>query len=192
MRHALKWLDNWPVGLKLNTELSHFFYLSFIALNDAWAGTSYPGALSSLLNVNHIILHRDVIRVESPLPDDGFYYWFDRSDGDDYDTIRYIRHPQPLDSRRLYLVSGCNCDLQHSIINGCLAFQSLSRFVPLLRVSIQSSHTHHFQGKDATSCVIAQTLGITILTNFFLEQYSLLLWRSYSPPSWFTICYSPW
>lgn len=38
MRTALLWLDNWPAGLKLNTELSRFLYLIFNALLDTWEG----------------------------------------------------------------------------------------------------------------------------------------------------------
>ncbi|KDQ07353.1 hypothetical protein BOTBODRAFT_611370 [Botryobasidium botryosum FD-172 SS1] len=34
---TLIWLDNWPAGLKLNTELSRFFCLSFMGLTDLWA-----------------------------------------------------------------------------------------------------------------------------------------------------------
>jgi N-acetylglucosaminyl transferase component (Gpi1) len=37
-RQALIWLDNWPVGLKLNTELSRFLCLSFIGINEICSG----------------------------------------------------------------------------------------------------------------------------------------------------------
>lgn len=33
------WLNNWPAGLKLNTELSQFFCYIFIAIVCAWART---------------------------------------------------------------------------------------------------------------------------------------------------------
>jgi len=37
VRNALMWLNNWPAGLKLNTELSQFFCCIFIAIVCAWA-----------------------------------------------------------------------------------------------------------------------------------------------------------
>jgi len=33
---TLTWLDNWPAGLKLNTQLSHFFRDMFVGLTTAW------------------------------------------------------------------------------------------------------------------------------------------------------------
>ncbi|KAG8904001.1 phosphatidylinositol N-acetylglucosaminyltransferase subunit gpi1 [Tulasnella sp. 403] len=39
IQEALLWLDNWPVGLKLNTELSRFLCLLFRGLTDVWART---------------------------------------------------------------------------------------------------------------------------------------------------------
>ena len=35
-RSALYWLDAWPVGLKLNTELSRFYASTFISVIDTW------------------------------------------------------------------------------------------------------------------------------------------------------------
>ncbi|KAG8948278.1 phosphatidylinositol N-acetylglucosaminyltransferase subunit gpi1 [Tulasnella sp. 424] len=37
LRETLIWLDNWPVGLKLNTELSRAFCLLFVGLTDLWS-----------------------------------------------------------------------------------------------------------------------------------------------------------
>jgi phosphatidylinositol glycan class Q protein len=37
---ALVWLDDWPVGLKLNTPLSRFFRVSFSMLIESWGGES--------------------------------------------------------------------------------------------------------------------------------------------------------
>ena len=34
----LHWLDNWPVGLKLNTELSSFSFATLSAMLDVWEG----------------------------------------------------------------------------------------------------------------------------------------------------------
>ncbi|EJD53428.1 Gpi1-domain-containing protein [Auricularia subglabra TFB-10046 SS5] len=36
---SLAWLDSWPVGLKLNTELSSFFHLGFLAITRIFAST---------------------------------------------------------------------------------------------------------------------------------------------------------
>ncbi|OCB88557.1 hypothetical protein A7U60_g4260 [Sanghuangporus baumii] len=36
IRQSIHWLDNWPAGLKLNTELSRFLFLVFSALLDSW------------------------------------------------------------------------------------------------------------------------------------------------------------
>lgn len=35
------WLDNWPVGLKLNTELSHAFCTLFMGLTELWSSRSH-------------------------------------------------------------------------------------------------------------------------------------------------------
>jgi hypothetical protein len=35
---ALEWLDDWPVGLKLNTPLSRFFRIGFTILVSTWSG----------------------------------------------------------------------------------------------------------------------------------------------------------
>ncbi|KZP29999.1 Gpi1-domain-containing protein [Athelia psychrophila] len=36
LQHALIWLDSWPAGLKLNTELSRFYSVTFIYLLGLW------------------------------------------------------------------------------------------------------------------------------------------------------------
>ncbi|KAF7983153.1 hypothetical protein HWV62_24143 [Athelia sp. TMB] len=36
LQHALIWLDSWPAGLKLNTELSRFYSATFIHLLGLW------------------------------------------------------------------------------------------------------------------------------------------------------------
>lgn len=36
-KSSLSWLDDWPVGLKLNTELSHALCQCFIAITDIWS-----------------------------------------------------------------------------------------------------------------------------------------------------------
>ncbi|KAF9466714.1 N-acetylglucosaminyl transferase component-domain-containing protein [Collybia nuda] len=38
VQRALVWLDSWPAGLKLNTELSRFYSHTFIGLVTAWGG----------------------------------------------------------------------------------------------------------------------------------------------------------
>jgi phosphatidylinositol glycan class Q protein len=43
---ALGWLDSWPAGLKLNTELSRFYSHSFIDLIIIWGGMSSSSSLS--------------------------------------------------------------------------------------------------------------------------------------------------
>jgi hypothetical protein len=35
---ALEWLDDWPVGLKLNTPLSRFFRVAFTTIVQWWGG----------------------------------------------------------------------------------------------------------------------------------------------------------
>jgi phosphatidylinositol N-acetylglucosaminyltransferase subunit Q len=37
IRHALVWLDNWPAGLKLNTELSAAYAHALLGLVGLWA-----------------------------------------------------------------------------------------------------------------------------------------------------------
>ncbi|AAW44966.2 GPI anchor biosynthesis-related protein, putative [Cryptococcus deneoformans JEC21] len=46
--HALKWLNDWPVGLKLNTPLSQFFCSTFTFLIQRWGDCVTP-SLHSLL-----------------------------------------------------------------------------------------------------------------------------------------------
>ncbi|RDB21717.1 N-acetylglucosaminyl-phosphatidylinositol biosynthetic protein gpi1 [Hypsizygus marmoreus] len=41
---ALRWLDSWPAGLKLNTELSRFYSHSFIGLVTLWGAVLMRGA----------------------------------------------------------------------------------------------------------------------------------------------------
>lgn len=41
LNNILTWLDNWPAGLKLNTELSHFLFLLFTGLVKAWECKEY-------------------------------------------------------------------------------------------------------------------------------------------------------
>ncbi|GLB42793.1 putative N-acetylglucosaminyl transferase component (Gpi1) [Lyophyllum shimeji] len=41
---TLQWLDSWPAGLKLNTELSHFYSHTFIGLVTLWGGFLRQGA----------------------------------------------------------------------------------------------------------------------------------------------------
>lgn len=42
MKTSLLWLDNWPAGLKLNTELSTFYCLVFTGLMDVWGRKWLP------------------------------------------------------------------------------------------------------------------------------------------------------
>ena len=51
VRNALVWLDNWPAGLKLNTELSRFLCLCFMSFTDIWGSEQYPYWLISLRTV---------------------------------------------------------------------------------------------------------------------------------------------
>ena len=39
LQATLAWLDSWPAGLKLNTELSHFLCVWLRAAVVAWSGT---------------------------------------------------------------------------------------------------------------------------------------------------------
>jgi phosphatidylinositol glycan class Q protein len=41
------WLDNWPAGLKLNTELSSFYCHTFIGFVYLWARTCSPRMVTS-------------------------------------------------------------------------------------------------------------------------------------------------
>lgn len=37
---GLRWLDDWPVGLKLNTPLSRLFCETYIGMTDIWPSAS--------------------------------------------------------------------------------------------------------------------------------------------------------
>lgn len=45
---SLAWLDSWPVGLKLNTELSHGFRLCAVTLTYFWARETFQPNLTCL------------------------------------------------------------------------------------------------------------------------------------------------
>ncbi|KAJ4490487.1 N-acetylglucosaminyl transferase component-domain-containing protein [Lentinula aciculospora] len=45
-QRALLWLDSWPAGLKLNTELSRFYSGTFVDLVDVWGGELYNRAVA--------------------------------------------------------------------------------------------------------------------------------------------------
>lgn len=49
---ALEWLDDWPVGLKLNTPLSRFFRVGFSTIIEAWGGESIHSGQSHLLMIS--------------------------------------------------------------------------------------------------------------------------------------------
>ena len=48
VRQGIYWLDNWPAGLKLNTELSHFLFHILTGLLGIWEGT-LPQSFYSIL-----------------------------------------------------------------------------------------------------------------------------------------------
>ncbi|KAH8102231.1 Gpi1-domain-containing protein [Cristinia sonorae] len=53
-RHALLWLNNWPAGLKLNTELSQFYCHSLLGIVVAWSRVLETVLLPSLPNLIYI------------------------------------------------------------------------------------------------------------------------------------------
>lgn len=65
VRSALLWLDNWPAGLKLNTELSHFYCHTFIGFISVWSCTSLHCTVSRA----ELIYPTDILEfVEPHLP----------------------------------------------------------------------------------------------------------------------------
>jgi hypothetical protein len=56
---ALAWLDDWPVGLKLNTPLSHFYRTSLSTGIAYWAGES---SLCYDVYCPHVSLHAQAPR----------------------------------------------------------------------------------------------------------------------------------
>ena len=64
VRQGIYWLDNWPAGLKLNTELSHFLFHILTGLLGMWEGTSprpsysvLPLTLTFLAIIDHLAIH---------------------------------------------------------------------------------------------------------------------------------------
>ncbi|KIK55662.1 hypothetical protein GYMLUDRAFT_230709 [Collybiopsis luxurians FD-317 M1] len=51
---ALRWLDSWPAGLKLNTELSRFYSGTFVDLVDVWEGVLRHFVFPHLSNTIYI------------------------------------------------------------------------------------------------------------------------------------------
>ncbi|KAJ3994558.1 N-acetylglucosaminyl transferase component-domain-containing protein [Lentinula boryana] len=53
-QRALCWLDSWPAGLKLNTELSRFYSGTFVDLVDIWGGVLRHTIFPQLPNIIYI------------------------------------------------------------------------------------------------------------------------------------------
>lgn len=51
IKWALIWLDSWPAGLKLNTELSRFYSHTFIGLVDIFAREYSVFSVASVMNL---------------------------------------------------------------------------------------------------------------------------------------------
>jgi hypothetical protein len=50
LNDALEWLDNWPVGLKLNTDLSRALCLSFMVLTNIWGRKDLSSSTNGLIS----------------------------------------------------------------------------------------------------------------------------------------------
>ncbi|KIM72498.1 hypothetical protein PILCRDRAFT_81798, partial [Piloderma croceum F 1598] len=55
IQHVLIWLDSWPAGLKLNTELSRFYSHTFIDLVEIWGRALLHESLSYMPSMLYII-----------------------------------------------------------------------------------------------------------------------------------------
>ncbi|KAG8888997.1 phosphatidylinositol N-acetylglucosaminyltransferase subunit gpi1 [Tulasnella sp. 332] len=55
IKDSVLWLDNWPAGLKLNTQLGHFLCLLFLGLADGWAASDTLSVLTVHLYVSYMI-----------------------------------------------------------------------------------------------------------------------------------------
>ncbi|KAG6335219.1 hypothetical protein ID866_3864 [Astraeus odoratus] len=51
MQSVLLWLDSWPAGLKLNTELSRFYSRAFIGLTAQWTTLNLTVEIASLVGM---------------------------------------------------------------------------------------------------------------------------------------------
>lgn len=50
-KQSLTWLNSWPAGLKLNTELSQFYCHSLLGVVAVWGGEILTGVPKSFLTV---------------------------------------------------------------------------------------------------------------------------------------------
>ncbi|KAJ3970911.1 N-acetylglucosaminyl transferase component-domain-containing protein [Lentinula raphanica] len=55
LQYMLCWLDSWPAGLKLNTELSRFYSGTFVDFIDIWGGILRHTIFPQLSNIIYII-----------------------------------------------------------------------------------------------------------------------------------------
>lgn len=62
---VLRWLDSWPAGLKLNTELSRFYSLTFIGLISIWGGEIRTFRFLSNLRLTMILI-ADILQRGAP------------------------------------------------------------------------------------------------------------------------------
>jgi N-acetylglucosaminyl transferase component (Gpi1) len=83
MRDALLWLDDWPEGLKLNTELSSFLVHTLLGVLELWAceHTTFPARFLA----EFYALVRHFTFALTPLPQNRirswpiWIWWTDRS-----------------------------------------------------------------------------------------------------------------
>ena len=66
MCHALLWLNNWPAGLKLNTELSQFYCHTLVGVVSAWGCTSSLLPAAHIASLTRPLFHPGLIQRAAP------------------------------------------------------------------------------------------------------------------------------
>lgn len=81
MQWVLRWLDSWPAGLKLNTELSRFYSHTFIEVVSLWGGKFYFTGIAPASKPSH--LSRDPASWSAISPEHHLYGWHPQLRGHD-------------------------------------------------------------------------------------------------------------
>lgn len=86
IRNALAWLDHWPAGLKLNTELSRFLCLCFMSLTDIW-GSKFILCFVIIVRLLNDPFYRRARSIRSILPRNVVRDWNYGTIRNDYDYV---------------------------------------------------------------------------------------------------------
>lgn len=165
MQDALVWLNNWPAGLKLNTELSQFYCNTLLGIISLWGRRCQNGCVSSLLPYD-LSSFRDIAICCSLFP----HSHLDRRDygilRDDDDCVSILWSPKNDYYAFIPVLSTLNVGVQPAIWAGGLALEPIPRYVDSVLDDTIYWSQWYIQGNGTMFCVIAWTHGTTTWINF--------------------------